>query len=114
MEKAVSILFAVVMLFATCTRNLADISWIGVFVIDLCLLAIWCVFTFCVFAKDWHVVSPIGFVLMLVTLGMLFLQLNYRTPLGIIAFFANVTAVAFLITAMASYGKDQGTYSRVR
>lgn len=108
-EKIVSILFALVMLFAACTRDLAAEGQIALFVIDLCLLGLWCVITYFEFASDWHVASPIGYILMIGSLVMMFFQINYATAWGIIAFFADVAAAAFLVTAVVSYVRN-GTF----
>lgn len=100
LEKLVSILFAVVTLFAACTRNLADPAWIGLFVVDLCLLAAWCAFTYFEIAKGWRLVSPGGYCLMLVTLILMFFQISYNTTAGMVAFLADVGATAFLVTVI--------------
>lgn len=103
LEKIVSILFAVVTLFATCTRDLTSDGQVTLFVIDLCLLGVWCLLTFFEFRSDWRLASPVGYVLMLATLIMMFFQINYAATWGLVAFFADVVATAFLITAVYYY-----------
>lgn len=98
LEKLVSILFAVVTLFAACTRNLADAAGVGMFVVDLCLLAAWCAFIYFQFAHQWRLASPGGYILMIAT-GILFLfQIRFFTAWGMTAFLIDIGVTATLIT----------------
>lgn len=105
LQKIVSILFAIVMLFASCTRHLTNEGQVVLLVIDLVLLALWCLLVYFQFRSEWKLASPVGYTLMLATLIVLFFEIDYTTTTGIIAFFADVAATALMITSLVLSGR---------